>query len=70
MFDVFLIQKLFKIQQPRTVENEKSNKLLFVNDELKSNQYEAIHNYVNRAKLIENNCRQVDHFSVGIEQIS
>ena len=42
VFDVFLNQKFFQIQRPRTVQNEKSNKLLFVTDELKSNQYEAI----------------------------
>jgi hypothetical protein len=42
VFDVFLNQKFFQIQRPRTIQNEKSNKLLFVTDELKSNQYEAI----------------------------
>ena len=42
VFDVFLNQKKIQIQRPRTVQIEKSNKLLFVTDELKSNQYEAI----------------------------
>ena len=42
VFDVFLNQKFFQIQRPRTIQNEKSNKLIFVTDELKSNQYEAI----------------------------
>ena len=42
VFDVFLNQKFFQIQRPRTIQNEKSNKLLFVTDELKSNQYESI----------------------------
>ena len=42
VFDVFVNQKFFKIQRPRTIENEHSNKLIFVTDELKSNQYESI----------------------------
>ena len=42
VFDVFLKQKFFQIQRPRTIQNEQSNKLIFVTDELKSNQYESI----------------------------
>ena len=42
VFDVFVNQKFFKIQRPRTIENEHSNKLIFVTDELKSNQFESI----------------------------
>ena len=42
VFDVFVNQTFFKIQRPRTIENEHSNKLIFVNDELKSNQFESI----------------------------
>ena len=37
-----LLCQLIKIQRPRTIENEHSNKLIFVTDELKSNQYESI----------------------------
>ena len=42
VFDVFVNQTFFKIQRPRTIENEHSNKLIFVTDELKSNQFESI----------------------------
>ena len=42
LFDVFLNQKFFKIQRPKTLQNEHSNKLIFVTDELKSNQFESI----------------------------
>ena len=42
VFDVFKNQKFFRIQKPKTIENEHSNKLIFVNDELKSNQFESI----------------------------
>ena len=42
VFDVFVNQTFFKIQRPRKIENEHSNKLIFVTDELKSNQYESI----------------------------
>ena len=37
VFDVFLNQKFSQIQRPRTIQNEQSNKLIFVTDELKSN---------------------------------
>ena len=42
VFDVFKNQKFFRIQKPKTIENEHSNKLIFVTDELKSNQFESI----------------------------
>ena len=42
VFDVFKNQKFFRIQKTKTIENEHSNKLIFVTDELKSNQYESI----------------------------
>ena len=42
VFDVFLNQKFFKIQRPKTIEKDHSNKLIFVTDELKSNQFESI----------------------------
>ena len=42
VFDVFKNQKFFRIQKPKTIENEHYNKLIFVNDELKSNQFESI----------------------------
>ena len=42
VFDVFKNQKFFRIQKTKTIENEHSNKLIFVNDELKSNQFESI----------------------------
>ena len=42
VFDVFVNQKFFKIQRPKTLQNEHSNKLIFVTDELKSNQFESI----------------------------
>ena len=42
VFDVFFNQKNFEIKQPKNNENEKSNILLFVSNELKSNQYENI----------------------------
>ena len=42
VFDVFKNQKFFRIEKPKTIENEHYNKLIFVNDELKSNQFESI----------------------------
>ena len=42
VFDVFLNQNFFKIQRPKTIEKDHSNKLIFVTDELKSNQFESI----------------------------
>ena len=42
VFDVFKNQKFFRIEKPKTIENEHSNKLIFVTDELKSNQFESI----------------------------
>ena len=42
VFDVFLNQNFLKIQRPKTIEKDHSNKLIFVTDELKSNQFESI----------------------------
>ena len=41
VFDIFFNQKYFKNQKPNNDENEIKNKLIFVNDEMKSNQYES-----------------------------